>query len=254
MPTHRMLSTDFMTSDHIFETLTHDEYIAYTIILAKTDKRGFADSVKKEIIYFEIDKNVFKRLEEKGYIDIHKVGNVEVYLVLDFFVHNHSTASEKTESKYKPILDNYYSIDMEGDRIYHKKSPDNISESNNDVSDVTTQENALEAEVDYNQFVKAWNEVATNKELPTIHNEDSWTDARKSKLKELVGVFGIDDVLKTIEKVGESKFLCGENDRKWRCSFGWLIEHENFEKVIEGNYDNQKNEYKFNGEDLSEYL
>lgn len=43
-------------------------------------------------------------------------------------------------------------------------------------------------------------------------------------------------------KVGESKFLNGENNNGWKASFDWIFENDkNWLKIIEGNYDNKGN-------------
>lgn len=39
--------------------------------------------------------------------------------------------------------------------------------------------------------------------------------------------------------VSESDFLMGRNDAAFKCSLGWLVKAENFEKVVQGNYKNQ---------------
>lgn len=46
-------------------------------------------------------------------------------------------------------------------------------------------------------------------------------------------------MLKTaFEKVQESSFLKGDNERGWKASFDWVMKVDNLIKVIEGNYDN----------------
>jgi len=46
---------------------------------------------------------------------------------------------------------------------------------------------------------------------------------------------------KLFEKAQASKFLRGDNRTGWRASFDWIFENpENWVKVLEGNYDNER--------------
>jgi hypothetical protein len=50
---------------------------------------------------------------------------------------------------------------------------------------------------------------------------------------------GIDKVYEMISKASESDFLNGKNERGWIADFTWLFSPSNFQKVLEGNYDNR---------------
>ncbi len=43
---------------------------------------------------------------------------------------------------------------------------------------------------------------------------------------------------KFFQRVGESQFLTGNNDRGWKADFSWILKQENFYKILEGKYDN----------------
>ena len=60
--------------------------------------------------------------------------------------------------------------------------------------------------------------------------------------------YGLDKVLEAVSKVKTSKFLCGENEKGWYATYDWFILPSNFQKVLEGNYDdrNRKEESKTN--------
>ena len=47
-------------------------------------------------------------------------------------------------------------------------------------------------------------------------------------------------------KVSKSKFLSGDNQKKWRADFDWVMRQDNLEKIIEGNYDSCVNAYNVN--------
>lgn len=62
---------------------------------------------------------------------------------------------------------------------------------------------------------------------------------REQMIKARVKQYGINSVYAAIEKIKNSDFLQGKNDRNWVCTFDWFILPNNFPKVLEGNYDNK---------------
>lgn len=40
-------------------------------------------------------------------------------------------------------------------------------------------------------------------------------------------------------KVAKSEFLGGKNDNGWICTFDWVLKQENWQKIVEGNYENR---------------
>jgi len=50
---------------------------------------------------------------------------------------------------------------------------------------------------------------------------------------------GLDWFARFFAYVGESDFLTGRGG-SWSCDLGWLVKSENFSKVVQGNYENQK--------------
>ena len=56
-------------------------------------------------------------------------------------------------------------------------------------------------------------------------------------LRARVNEYGVDEVLKAIEKVRNSDFLKGSRD--FIITFDWFVKPNNFPKVLEGNYDNR---------------
>ena len=66
------------------------------------------------------------------------------------------------------------------------------------------------------------------------------SDARKKTIKARLKTFTLDDFKELFEKAESSSFLKGNNPRKWKATFDWLIKDANMAKVLDGNYDNQK--------------
>ena len=50
--------------------------------------------------------------------------------------------------------------------------------------------------------------------------------------------YSIEHFKTVFEKAEASSYLKGDNQRKWRASFDWLIKITNFEKTLNGKYDN----------------
>jgi hypothetical protein len=66
------------------------------------------------------------------------------------------------------------------------------------------------------------------------------TDFRKKHIMNRYKDFGEDGFLKMLVKASSSDFLNGQSESGWKANFDWLIRPTNFIKVIEGNYDNEK--------------
>lgn len=90
-----------------------------------------------------------------------------------------------------------------------------------------------------NQIIKIQEEFNSIESLPKVK---LLTNSRKDKLKKRLTEFSIENILLAISKIPNSKFLMGENDNNWKCTFDWLIENDkNIMKIIEGNYESKKN-------------
>lgn len=63
---------------------------------------------------------------------------------------------------------------------------------------------------------------------------------RGGMLRKRINDYGVEKVLYAIQRANESDFLKGNNGRGWTADFDWFIKPNNFQKVLEGNYDNRK--------------
>ncbi len=52
--------------------------------------------------------------------------------------------------------------------------------------------------------------------------------------------YGCDKVIEAIDKIKNSDFLQGKNNKGWVITFDWFVLPNNFPKVLEGNYDNHQ--------------
>jgi len=64
------------------------------------------------------------------------------------------------------------------------------------------------------------------------------SNGRAQSIQARIDEYGIDKVKEAITKAGKSDFLKGANVKNWKASFDWVINPNNFLKILEGNYDN----------------
>lgn len=86
-------------------------------------------------------------------------------------------------------------------------------------------------------LIQKWNELpdAITK-ISTLKKDTQ----RYKMLTQRVSEYGIDKVLEAIEKIKQSSFLQGNNNKGWTITFEWFVRPNNFVKVLEGNYTNKK--------------
>ena len=84
------------------------------------------------------------------------------------------------------------------------------------------------------QVIDAWNSLGLQRITKIVDgtNRGQW-------LRKRLHDYGLDEVLRAIEKVRNSKFLMGDNKKGWQITFDWFIKPNNFPKVLDGNYDDK---------------
>lgn len=106
---------------------------------------------------------------------------------------------------------------------------EDIEEDNKIVSNDTI------CRTDVQRVVEAWNQMGVN---PV--SRITATSTRYKMISARIKEYGVDDVLKAIEKINESTFLKGGGSRGWMIDFEWFSRPNNFPKVLEGQYDDKK--------------
>ena len=97
----------------------------------------------------------------------------------------------------------------------------------------------------YDKIKDMFNSIAVD--LPKVK---ALSEARKKAINARVKEHGIDLVREAFMTAQASDFLCGRGGDKWKASFDWIMNPNNFIKVIEGNYSrngNGKKETKASG-------
>ena len=93
-----------------------------------------------------------------------------------------------------------------------------------------------EEKIDWGGLMDYFNSTFKGK-LPAIKSVDA---KRKKAIKARVAQYGKQAISDVFQKVLDSPFLLGENDRNWRCDFDWIFKSANFTKILEGNYNGKR--------------
>lgn len=124
--------------------------------------------------------------------------------------------------------------DKEEDKEIDKEKEIELEEENNNMTiskDIVCQTKNVRLVID------AWNdlEIYGIKPISKISNTSKRYKMLQARLRE----YGEQEVINAIDKIRQSKFLQGKNDKGWMITFDWFVAPNNFPKVLEGNYDNK---------------
>jgi len=124
-------------------------------------------------------------------------------------------ANTKNTNENEPIL------------IEENKIEENKTEQNNSIKEA-------KASLCYAPVVDAWNSLPEGiAKINGIVKEST----REKLLTKRIRDYSMDSVMDAIEKVRQSKFLQGVNNKGWSITFDWFVKPNNFQKVLDGNYD-----------------
>lgn len=93
--------------------------------------------------------------------------------------------------------------------------------------------------INWQKLMDYWNSTAGK----VCGRIQSMTEFRKNHIRKRIDEYGKDKFIEVISLVQQSEFLTGGNDKGWRADFDWMIRPQNFIKVLEGKYTNQKPNY-----------
>lgn len=111
--------------------------------------------------------------------------------------------------------------------IEENKTEENKTEQNNSIKEA-------KASLCYAPVVDAWNSLPEGiAKINGIVKEST----REKLLTKRIRDYSMDSVMDAIEKVRQSKFLQGVNNKGWSITFDWFVKPNNFQKVLDGNYD-----------------
>lgn len=122
-----------------------------------------------------------------------------------------------------------------------------INEKLKSITEITTKNttktttNRKDSVVPYEKIVELYNDICIS--LPKVK---ALSNKRKEKIKttykEVGSIEAFEEVFRKAEK---SPFLSGRNGKWGGCNFDWLINYNNFLKVLEGTYDEKNKDASF---------
>lgn len=120
----------------------------------------------------------------------------------------------------------------------HKQEHKNIrSNKDTNVSMSNEQANSTQDGIDYKGLINFFNQK-TNGVFGNVRYPIS--DKRRSSVRARIREHGKEAFAEMIEMAINSNFLKGDNKTGFRATFDWMIKPTNFQKIIEGNYNNAK--------------
>lgn len=85
--------------------------------------------------------------------------------------------------------------------------------------------------IEFEKIVEVFNSVCVK--LPSVQKI---TPQRQSAIKARVDDYDLETIGKVFQIASKNNFLNGKNDRGWRADFDWIMNPNNFIKILEGKY------------------
>ena len=127
----------------------------------------------------------------------------------------------------------------------NKEIEEEINISSSDEDDISAAASSAE------KVVESYNRICTS--YPKV---ESITAVRRDQIaasmKELKADTGFYE--KIFHKAEKSAFLKNKKGKKWVTGFDWMIRPQNAVKILEGTYDDTKNDHIYDGDEIQEQL
>lgn len=174
-----------------------------------------------------------------------------VTYINDWLEHNTIRADRKKDSIYKDLLlevvpdaeiiepkQSYYSRQKE--ICLTNIGQDDAKEQANDSlnKDKISKGKLSKENIDYQQIADLYNETCVS--FPRLIR---LSDSRKKAIRARLKQYNADDFQRMFELAESSDFLKGKNDRNWSATFDWMVKDANMAKILDGNYNNKKEEH-----------
>lgn len=180
----------------------------------------------------------YARLSEATGLSIQNVRTALKHLKItgELTVNQHSKFSVITVKNYS--LYQISNSQLTGDQQATNRQLTTIEERKKErreesITDTTVSVRPSEA----GRIIERWNQLERFGIKPIV--KITPTSKRHQNLQARIREYGIDDILKGIERIEHSDFLQGKSKRGWVINFDWFILPTNFAKVLEGRYDNK---------------
>lgn len=148
----------------------------------------------------------------------------------------YQSATESATESVTPRATNVeYNNNIYNNNIYNIKE-DSLHSSS--CVDKSTQNPAI---IDFEKFVEFFNQEidANNSVIPHIK---AITERRKKMIQARIREHGKNSLAEVVRLMASSDYLNGKNDRGWVADIDWMLKPNNYIKIIEGNYQDNKND------------
>lgn len=181
------------------------------------------------------------KLEEKDYFDNCSITAMQGLLSGEWFNPN----SQK-EGNFEQIADwsILFAKTMLQKRQEYMQELASNKKSNSNSNDI----NSNVTNIDFEEILEIFKTVCVDNPKP-----HKLTSERKKAILKILQIHTLEDIGSVIKKTAESDWLTGKTIVKgkpsWKVTFDWIIEPENFIKILEDSYKNGNTETsKTNGE------
>lgn len=162
---------------------------------------------------------------------------------------------EKTPESGSFRGENYQQVAVFGEKTTSKQEfSGNLSAKDSIVKERIEKDSRLLPAHTCEAVVDAWNTILGD-HLPKVQTlTEGRKEALKARLEELSSDMdeAVGMLTEAFEKVKQSTFLLGDNDRGWSATFDWVIQSaDKLAKIIEGVYDNHGTNRKATNSDIA---
>ena len=223
------------------ERLKANEKLLYSEITALANMHGYCYASNG---YFANLYDVSKRTISNWISNLDKFG----YIKLEYEYKKNSKEIEKRKIfiassivvKEDPHEENFHtpikktSIPPRRNLLYPHE--ENFQDNNTSINNTSmnNHQRVDEDDEDFSTIIKKWNELGGK--ISKIKAINPGT-RRFKEIKARIDEYGLDELIKGMEKIKESKFLQGYSPKSnFIINFDWFVNGDNFIKVLEDNY------------------
>ena len=242
MARKRMFTNEITDSDAFIEMSSAAQAL-YFHLNQGADDDGFNNQIRNAMFKAHASIDDLKILMAKNYIIRFECG---VIVIKHWRLHNtirkdrYKPTNFQEELKQLGIKDNgSYTF---GCQTVAKRLPQ-VS-----TVEVSIDENSIVKEKEKKEKNESQGDSTSPQQIADLYNSicisfpsvRTLSDTRKKTIKARLKTFTLDDFKELFEKAESSSFLKGDNPRKWKATFDWLIKDANIAKVLDGNYNDQQ--------------
>ncbi len=153
-------------------------------------------------------------------------------------------ANAKFAKQPKQTEANQADNDNVNDNDIIKSFPNVKDSSEADASDAQLKDSS-KSDIDFSQLERFFNSTLI-KEQSSIPKIQKLTEKRKTMVRARCREYGKEAIMRVIISAAQSSFLNGGGNQGFTADFDWIFRPNNFPKILEGNYNNQKYDNRTN--------